>query len=152
MSWISSTATLIMLITWMFTMHKWKETGKKLESKRIEVSNLKRDVEYWEDLAEKRRTELITNEIKAEYEVEYQTDTIGKYIVEVNKDNYLMECKRDAYEYWKKHGTFPPPVIFTCTEDALKATRYKKWETAKKRAKKCGGRVLQHKPNLEVAE
>ncbi|MEK4168422.1 hypothetical protein NST64_03420 [Staphylococcus sp. FSL W8-1268] len=128
------------------------KTERKLESKGIEISNLKRDVEYWKDLAEKRRTELITNEIKAEYEVEYQTNTIGKYIVEVNKGTYLVECKHDAYEYWKKHGLFPTTTIFTCTENALKATHYRKWETAKKCAEICGGRVLQHKPNLEVAE
>ena len=41
---------------------------------------------------------------------------------------------------------------FTCTEDAFKATRYKEWMAAKERAEKCGGRVLQHKPNLEVVE
>lgn len=152
MDLIKIISMILLFFLWAYILYRWMKTERKLESKGIEISNLKRDVEYWKDLAEKRRTELITNEIKAEYEVEYQTNTIGKYIVEVNKGTYLVECKHDAYEYWKKHGLFPTTTIFTCTENALKATHYRKWETAKKCAEICGGRVLQHKPNLEVAE
>ncbi|MCI2923914.1 hypothetical protein FH136_10050 [Staphylococcus hominis] len=128
------------------------KTERKLENKGIEISNLKRDLAYWRDSAKEGRTKLIANRMKAECEVEYQSNTFGKYIVEVNEGTYLVECEHDAYEYWKKHGLFPTTTIFTCTENAFNATRYKEWKEAKKRAEKCGGRVLQHKPNLEVVE
>lgn len=152
MDWIKTISIILLFFLWAYILYRWKKTERELESKVTEISNLKRDLAYWRDSAKEGRTKLIANRMKAECEVEYQTNTIGKYIVEVNKGTYLVECKHDAYEYWKKYSTFPPPVIFTCTEDALKATRYRKLETAKERAEKCGGRVLQHKPNLEVAE
>lgn len=152
MDWIKIISIILLFFLWAYILYRWMKTERKLESKGREISNLKRDVEHWKDLAEERRTKLIANRMKAECEVEYQINTIGKYIVEVNKGTYLVECKHDAYEYWKKHGLFPTTTIFTCTENALKATRYRKWDTAKKCAEKCGGRVLQHKPNLEVAE
>lgn len=152
MDWIKIISIILLFFLWAYILYRWMKTERKLESKGTEISNLKRDLAYWRDAAKEGRTKLIANRMKAECEVEYQVDTIGKYIVEVNKDVYLVECKSDAYEYWKKHGTFPPPVIFTCTENAFKATCYKEWKAAKERAEKCGGRVLQHKPNLEVVE
>lgn len=148
MSWISLTATLIMFIVWMFTMHKWKEAGRKLESKGTEISNLKRDVEYWKDLAVKRRTELITNEIKAErervneYEVEYQTDTTGKYIVEVNEDVYLRKSTLTTFRDVK--------VFYNFTDDFEKASKFKDVKECKKIAKQCKGKVLYDSPNWEV--
>lgn len=97
MNWISLITTLIIFIAWMFAMHKWKETERKLEIKGTEISNLKRDVEYWRELAKLRSIELNTTRMKAEnewaneYEVEYQTDTTGKYIIEVNQGVYLRK-------------------------------------------------------------
>lgn len=41
MNWISLITTLIIFIAWMFAMHKWKETERKLEIKGTEISNLK---------------------------------------------------------------------------------------------------------------
>lgn len=152
MDWIKIISIILLFFLWAYILYRWMKTERKLENKGIEISNLKRDLAYWRDSAKEGRTKLIANRMKVECEVEYQSNTIGKYIVEVNKGTYLVECEHDAYEYWKKHGTFPPPVIFTCTEDAFKATRYKEWKAAKERAEKCGGRVLQHKPNLEVVE
>lgn len=151
MSWISLTATLIMFITWMFTMHKWKEVKResesKLESKGIEISNLKRDLAYWKDLAEERRTKLIANRMIAEYEwmneyeVEYQTDTIGKYIVEVNEGTYLVKKYINDYRN-------------TCiiTDNIFEALSYDDLDSAKEDARSFNGRVLEHKPNLEVVE
>lgn len=137
-----------MFIVWMFTMHKWKEAGRKLESKGTEISNLKRDVEYWKDLAVKRRTELITNEIKAErervneYEVEYQTDTTGKYIVEVNEDVYLRKSTLTTFRDVK--------VFYNFTDDFEKASKFKDVKECKKIAKQCKGKVLYDSPNWEV--
>ncbi|WP_204193006.1 hypothetical protein [Staphylococcus sp. GDY8P47P] len=150
MSWISLTATLIMFIMWMFTMHKWKEAGRKLESKGIENLNLKRGVGYWKNLAEKRRTELITNEIKAEYEwmneyeVEYQTDTTGKYIVEVNEGIYLRKAMLTTHRNVE--------VVYTFTDDFEKASKFKDAEECKKIAKQCKGKVLYDSTNWEIVD
>lgn len=139
-----------MFITWMFTMYKWKEAGRKLESKGIEISNLKRDVEYWEDLAGERRTELITTRIKNEYdwaneyEVEYQTDTTGKYIVEVNEGVYLRKAKLTTHRNVE--------VVYTFTDDFKKASKFKDAQECKKIAKQCKGKVLYDSPNWEVVE
>ena len=74
------------------------------------------------------------------------------YLIEVNDGIYLVEKGYDAYEYFKKAGTLPAYTFFLFTENIFKATYYKDLKTAKEYAKKCGGRVLQHKPNLEVVE
>ncbi|AYX83227.1 hypothetical protein [Staphylococcus haemolyticus] len=141
-SWISLTATLIMFIMWMFTMHKWMEAKRESDAKDLTIATLRdNNRSFWKEEARKFQRDL-----------ENQTDTIGKYIVEVNKGTYLVECEHDAYEYWKNHGTVPTSYFFSFTENPFKATHYGKLETAKKHAKKCGGRVVQHKPNLEVVE
>ena len=152
MDWIKIISIILLFFLWAYILYRWMKTERKLENKGIEISNLKRDLAYWRDSAKEGRTKLIANRMKAECEVEYQSNTFGKYIVEVNEGTYLVECEHDAYEYWKKHGLFPTTTIFTCTENAFNATRYKEWKEAKKCAEKCGGRVLQHKPNLEVVE
>lgn len=154
MSWISLTATLIMFITWMFAMHKWKEVKResesKLESKGMEISNLKRDLAYWKDLAEERRTKLIANRMIAEYEwmneyeVEYQTDTTGKYIVEVNESVYLRKAKLTTNRNVE--------VVYTFTDDFEKVSKFKDAEECKKIAKQCKGKVLYDSPNWEVVE
>ncbi|MCE2377708.1 hypothetical protein GWK14_00660 [Staphylococcus haemolyticus] len=141
MSWISLTATLIMFITWMFTMHKWKEVKRESDAKDLTIATLRDNRSFRKEEARKFQRDL-----------GYQTDTIGKYIVEVNKGTYLVGEDFDAYKYWKNHGTVPTSYFFSFTENPFKATHYGKLETAKKHAKKCGGRVVQHKPNLEVVE
>lgn len=74
------------------------------------------------------------------------------YLIEVNDGIYLVEKGYDAYEYWKNHGTLPASSFFSFTKNVFKASYYKDLKTAKEYAEKCGGRVLQHKPNLEVVE
>lgn len=149
MSWISLTATLIMFIVWMFTMHKWKEVGRKLESKGTEISNLKRDLEYWETTAKAHRDELdfvyrknIEYEKIDEYELEYQTDTTGKYIVEVNEDVYLRKSTLTTFRNVK--------VFYNFTDDFEKASKFKDAEECKKIAEQCKGKVLYDSPNWEV--
>ncbi|MCI2919076.1 hypothetical protein FH141_08165 [Staphylococcus hominis] len=126
------------------------KTERKLESKGIEISNLKRDVEHWKDLAEERRTKLITTRIKNEYEwaneyeVEYQTDTTGKYIVEVNEGVYLRKAKLTTNRNVE--------VVYTFTDDFEKASKFKDAKECKKTAKQCKGKVLYDSPNWEVVD
>ena len=73
------------------------------------------------------------------------------YLIEVNDGIYLVEKGYDAYEYFKKLALYLL-LHFSFTENVFKATYYKDLKKAKEYAKKCGGRVLQHKPNLEVVD
>lgn len=148
MNWISLITTLIIFIAWMFAMHKWKKVERKLESKGIENSNLKRDVGYWKGLAELRNTELITTRMNVEYErsnkheVEYQTDTTGKYIVEVNQGVYLRRSILTTFRNVE--------VVYNFTDDFEKASKFKDVKECKKIAKQCKGKVLYDSPNWEV--
>ncbi|KAB2161303.1 MULTISPECIES: hypothetical protein [Staphylococcus] len=148
MNWISLITTLIIFIAWMFAMHKWKETERKLEIKGTEISNLKRDVEYWRELAKLRSIELNTTRMKAEnewaneYEVEYQTDTTGKYIIEVNQGVYLRKSIITTFRNVE--------VVYNFTDDFEKASKFKDVKECKKIAKQCKGKVLYDSPNWEV--
>lgn len=151
MSWISLTATLIMFIVWMFTMHKWKEVRRKLESKGIENSNLKRDLAFWETTAKARRDELdfvyrknIEHEKSNEYELEYHMDTTGKYIVEVNEGVYLRRSTLTTFRNVE--------IVYDFTDDFEKASKFKDVKECKKIAKQCKGKVLYDSPNWEVVD
>lgn len=151
MDWIKIISIILLFFLWAYILYRWMKTErKKLESKGIEISNLKRDVEHWKDLAEERRTELITTRIKTEhewaneYEVEYQTDTTGKYIVEVNEGVYLRKAMLTTNRNVE--------VVYTFTDDFEKASKFKDAEECKKTAKQCKGKVLYDSPNWEVVD
>lgn len=132
-------------------MYKWKEEERKLESKGVENSNLKRDLSFWKNAAEKHQDKLdsmyrknLEHEWLNEYEVEYQTDTTGKYIVEVNEGIYLRKATLTTRRNVE--------VIYSFTDDFEKATKFKGAEECKKIAKQCKGKVLYDSPNWEVVE
>lgn len=150
MDWIKIISIILLFFLWAYILYRWMKTERKLESKGIEISNLKRDVEHWKDLAEERRTELITTRIKTEYEwaneyeIEYQTDTTGKYIVEVNEGVYLRKVMLTTHKNVE--------VVYTFTDDFEKASKFKDAEECKKIAKQCKGKVLYDSPNWEVVD
>lgn len=150
MDWIKIISIILLFFLWAYILYRWMKTERKLESKGIENSNLKRDLEHWKDLAGERRTELITSRIKAEYEkaneyeVEYQTDTTGKYIVEVNEGVYLRKAKLTTNRNVE--------VVYTFTDDFEKASKFKDAKECKKTAKQCKGKVLYDSPNWEVVD
>lgn len=138
-----------MFIVWMFTMHKWKEAERKLEIKGMELSNSKRDVAFWKTSAKAHQDELdfiyrknIECEKLNEYEVEHQTDTTGKYIVEVNKGVYLRKSILTTFRNVE--------VVYNFTDDFEKASKFKDVKECKKIAKQCKGKVLYDSPNWEV--
>lgn len=140
-----------MFTVWMFTMHKWKEAGRKLESKGTEISNLKRDLAFWETIAKAHKDELdfvhrknIECEKLNEYELEYQMDTTGKYIVEVNEGVYLRKSTLTTFRNIE--------VVYNFTDDFEKASKFKDAEECKKIAEQCKGKVLYDSPNWEVVE
>lgn len=140
MEWPLLIATAILSVMWAVSTYKWvraEQKFKELKQKKLldkERIELEQRISYLEN----KKTQKVIN--------------MGKYIVEVNKGIYLVALESDAYKHWKEHGTLINFGSFRFTKDAFKATTYRDLAVAKQNAKSCGGRVLQHKPNLEVVE
>ena len=130
----------------------YRKTNKNISKLRSDNRRLKMDIEgmnanhlaVYKESQKTKKKNTSNNKTGVSY--------MEGYLIEVNDGIYLVEKGYDAYEYWKNHGTLPASSFFSFTKNVFKATYYKDLKTAKEYAKKCGGRVLQHKPNLEVAE
>lgn len=157
-------ANIVMFIVWAIVMYKLIKAEKKVKKKNETIEYLKSDNRSLELLlegAEANHLKIYKNPQYTTYEDLFDNEpglnykgankTMG-YVIEVNNGIYLVEEKTDTYKYWECHGTLIEYERFTFTNDAFKATNYSNLETARKYAKQCGGRVLQHKPNLEVVE
>lgn len=150
--WIMTTLFAIMFLCWVVTMNMYRKANKNVTKLRSDNRRLKMEIEgrnanhlavYKE--SQKTKSENTSNNKTG---VNYMKG----YLIEVNDGIYLVEEGCDTYEYWKNHGTLPTSSFFSFTKNVFKASYYKDLNTAKEYAKKCGGRVLQHKPNLEVVE
>ncbi|MBI5972212.1 hypothetical protein [Staphylococcus caledonicus] len=141
-------SNVVMFVVWLFVMYKWIKAEKKNESLEDGCYHLEKD----KISLDKKLVELEKHITNLETKKTQEVDNMGSYIVEVNNGIYLVKEQCDAYEYFKKYKVLPPSGFLTFTRDAFKATNYLDLEAARKYAKQCGGRVLQHKPNLEVVE
>ncbi|MCE3022556.1 hypothetical protein [Staphylococcus pasteuri] len=128
MEWIGLIANIVMFLVWAYTMYRCIKAEKKvkeLDSKNIDLiddrTHLQRKLGEMEDKDNKRN--------------------LGKYVVELNDEVYLME----------KHINFYRDT-YIITNNAFEALSYEDLESAKEDAHIFGGKVLQHKPNLEVVE
>ena len=141
-------AIAILSILWAISTYKWVRTekkAKKLDERIFTLQHKNRNLEL--DLKGLETYKMFQDGLKKQ-----GVDCMGKYIVEVNEGVYLIVNKSDAYEYWEKYGTLLNSENFTFTKEYFKATRYDELSVAKYYASQCGGRILQHKPNLEVVE
>ncbi|NBL48029.1 hypothetical protein GBL58_11080 [Streptococcus equi] len=123
---------------WAISTYKWVRAEQKVKELQQDKHGLQLD-----KLNLKREVGWLKNK---------DNDQQGIFVVEVNKGIYLVALESDAYKHWKEHGTLINFGSFRFTKDAFKATTYRDLAVAKQNAKSCGGRVLQHKPNLEVVE
>lgn len=143
---------ILMTLCWLITMSMYRKANKNISKLRSDNRRLKMEMEgrnanhlaVYKESQKAKRENTSNNKMGASY--------MDGYLIEVNDGIYLVGEDFDAYKYWENHGTVPDSYFFSFTENPFKATHYGKLETAKEHAKKCGGRVLQHKPNLEVAE
>lgn len=150
--WVMTILFVIMTLCWLITMSMYRKTNKNISKLRSDNRRLKMDIEgmnanhlaVYKESQKTKKKNTSNNKTGVSY--------MEGYLIEVNDGIYLVEKGYDAYEYFKKAGTLPASTFFLFTENVFKATYYKDLKTAKEYAKKCGGRVLQHKPNLEVAE
>lgn len=143
---------VIMTLCWLITMSMYRKTNKNISKLRSDNRRLKMDIEgmnanhlaVYKESQKTKKKNTSNNKTGVSY--------MEGYLIEVNDGIYLVEKRYDAYEYWKNHGTLPASSFFSFTKNVFKASYYKDLKTAKEYAEKCGGRVLQHKPNLEVVE
>ncbi|EHS7176004.1 hypothetical protein LDE09_001928 [Staphylococcus pseudintermedius] len=96
--------------------------------------------------AEERIKELQKDKLSLEEEVyslknKYNTGNEKGYLVELNDKAYLKERPIGFYRN-----------TYIITDNAFEAVLYDDLELARKDANNFGGRVLQHKPNLEVVK
>lgn len=150
--WVMTILFIIMTLCWLITMSMYRKTNKNISKLRSDNRRLKMDIEgmnanhlaVYKESQKTKKKNTSNNKTGVSY--------MEGYLIEVNDGIYLVEKGYDAYEYWKNHGTLPASSFFSFTKNVFKATYYKDLKKAKEYAKKCGGRVLQHKPNLEVVD
>ncbi|PTU83411.1 hypothetical protein BUZ67_01535 [Staphylococcus pasteuri] len=149
MEWFQLIAIAVLSILWAISTYKWVRAEKKVKSLELDKTFLNKDrVELEEHIKFLERDKTMFQDGLKKQGV----DCMGKYIIEVNEGVYLIVNKSDTYEYWKKHGTLLNSENFTFTKEFFKATRHDNLSVARYYASQCGGRILQHRPNLEVVE
>ncbi|AYY62105.1 hypothetical protein EGX64_06205 [Staphylococcus epidermidis] len=131
-------ANIVMFLLWAYTMYRWIKAEKKvkrLDSKNTDLiddrTHLQRKLAEMEDLQRKL------------YEMIYKDNkrNTGKYVVELKDEVYLVKKYINSYR-----------DTYIITDNVFEALSYENLESAKEDAHIVGGRVLQHKPNLEVVE
>ncbi|MFJ1815031.1 hypothetical protein [Staphylococcus saprophyticus] len=127
-------ANIVMFIAWAFVMYKWIKAEKKVK----ELSQDKHGLQL-EKLQLEREMSWLKNKDNEEQ---------GTYVVEVNKDIFLR--KIHIPKNMEIANRFSG-IYFTFT-GLNQASIFASLNDARVYARRCGGRVLQHKPNLEVVE
>lgn len=128
MEWPLLIAIAILSIMWAISTYKWVKSEKKV--KKLEED--KHEVQL-DKLQLKREVSWLKNKDNK--------NNIGKYVVELKKGVYLVK---------KYIGSYGNTCIIT--DNVFEALSYDDLYSAKEDACSFNGRVLEHKPNLEVIE
>ena len=128
MEWFQLSAIAILSILWAISTYKWVRAEKKvkeLDSKNTELIDDRKHLQ-------RKLVEMEDKDNKC---------NIGKYVVELKKEVYLAKRYINSYRS-------------TCiiTDNVFEALSYDDLDLAKEDARSFNGRVLQHKPILEVIE
>lgn len=128
MEWFQLIAIAILSIMWAVSTYKWVRAEKKVK----ELDNKNTGLLYDRKCLQRKLVEMEDKDNKC---------NIGKYAVELKKEVYLVEKYINDYRN-------------TCiiTDNIFDALSYDDLDLAKEDARIFNGRVLEHKPNLEVAE
>lgn len=121
-------ANIVMFLVWAYAMYRWTKAEKKVKELVRKNTDLIDDREH----LQRKLVEMEDKDNKC---------NIGKYVVELNDEVYLVK------KYININGN-------TCiiTDNIFEALSYDDLFSAKEDALSFNGRVLQHKPNLEVVE
>ncbi len=128
MEWFQLIAIAILSILWAISTYKWVRAEKKIKEL------VSKNTELIDDRKHLQR-KLVETEDKD------NKCNIGKYVVELNDEVYLVKKYINSYRN-------------TCiiTDNIFEALSYDDLFSAKEDALIFNGRVLEHKPNLEVVE
>lgn len=128
MEWFQLIAIAILSIMWAVSTYKWVKAEKKVK----ELDNKNIDLLYDRKCLQRKLVESRNKD---------NGNNIGKYAVELKKEVYLVKKYINDYRN-------------TCiiTDNIFDALSYDDLDLAKEDARIVNGRVLEHKPNLEVAE
>ncbi|SFX66333.1 hypothetical protein [Staphylococcus hominis] len=147
MEWFQLIAIAILSIMWAVSTYKWVRAERK--AKRyydIMIKTWNENTRINNQLRNNRKTDLIDDRThiqrkSVEMEDKDNKCNIGKYVVELNDEVYLVK------KYINSYGN-------TCiiTDNIFEALSYDDLDSAKEDARNFNGRVLQHKPNLEVVK
>lgn len=128
MEWFQLIAIAVLAILWAISTYKWVKAEIKVKELVSKNTDLIDDREHLQ-------RKLVKTEDK------YNKCNIGKYVVELNDEVYLVKKYINSYRN-------------TCiiTDNIFEALSYDDLFSAKEDALIFNGRVLEHKPNLEVVE
>lgn len=128
MEWFQLIAIAILSILCAISTYKWVKSEKKVKKLEEDKHGLQLDKLHLE-----REVSWLKNKDNK--------NNIGKYVVELKKGVYLVK---------KYIGSYGNTCIIT--DNVFEALSYDDLYSAKEDACSFNGRVLEHKPNLEVIE
>ena len=126
--WISFSSVIIVLVLCIFAIYKWIKAEKRVNELQEDKHGLQLDKLHLE-----REVSWLKNKDNK--------NNIGKYVVELKKGVYLVK---------KYIGSYGNTCIIT--DNVFEALSYDDLYSAKEDACSFNGRVLEHKPNLEVVK
>ena len=128
MEWFQLIAIAILSILWALSTYKWVRAENKVK----ELDNKNIDLLYDRKCLQRKLVESRNKD---------NGSNIGKYAIELKKEVYLVKKYINDYRN-------------TCiiTDNIFEALSYDDLDSAKEDARNFNGRVLQHKPNLEVVK
>lgn len=134
MEWIGLIANIVMFLVLAYTMYRCIKAEKKVKALQQDKHGL--------------QLEKLDLEREAAWLKNKDNDQQGTFVVEVNKNIFLKEkCLPSNIDT----GNYYDDIYFAFVE-LQRASIFHSLNEAIRYAQKCGGRVLQHKPNLEVVE
>ena len=147
MEWPLLIAIAILSIMWAISTYKWVRAEQK--AKRyydIMIKTWNENTRINNQLRNNRKTDLIDDRThiqrkSVEMEDKDNKRSLGKYVVELKKGVYLVK---------KYIGSYGNTCIIT--DNVFEALSYDDLYSAKEDACSFNGRVLEHKPNLEVVK
>ena len=145
MEWPLLIAIAILSIMWAISTYKWVRAERK--AKRyydIMIKTWNENTRINNQLRNNRKTDLIDDRThiqrkSVEMEDKDNKRSLGKYVVELKDEVYLAKKHINSYR-----------DTYIITDNVFEALSYKNLGSAKEDARILGGKVLQHKPNLEV--
>lgn len=147
MEWPLLIAIAILSIMWAISTYKWVRAEQK--AKRyydIMIKTWNENTRINNQLRNNRKTDLIDDRThiqrkSVEMEDKDNKRSLGKYVVELKDEVYLAKKHINSYR-----------DTYIITDNVFEALSYKNLGSAKEDARNFNGRVLQHKPNLEVVK